>query len=285
MGTVRLAYMGNIINRSLVRAGVLAMGAALLLSCRSIKEDRELCPAFLNVSFADRDAIVRPVTLLGYGDEELFRESIDVSLYDPYWVKAVRKGVFNVCAYYGRQVSAASGLRLTVPLGSECDSLYAFHTLVDCTGEEAYAEVKLHKQFCTVHLDIRKPLTGDNAISNYSFLVEGNTCGFDLLDFRPVSGSYRIEPSAREGETIVDFRIPRQVDDSMKLSIWYNHPEVGVPAHFGTFPLGEYFSKMGYDWKADDLQDFYVAIDVIAGLIVINVEGWEEGYTFQFIEQ
>ena len=276
--------MRNFIKYCISFSGVAAIGLASLVGC-SIKEDRDVCPAFLNVSFTDRDAIEDRVSLLGYGTEKLFRETIDVMEHDPYWVKAVKKEVFTVSAYYGVNIASERSHYVDIPLGSECDSLYAYHTVVDCTGEEAYAEVTLHKQFCTVHLDIRKPLTGVNAISNYSFLVEGNTCGFDLLNFEPVMGSYRIEPSAKPGETIVDFRVPRQVDDSMKLSIWYNHPDVGVPAHFGTFPLGEYFSRMGYRWDVEDLQDFYVAIDVIAGLIIINVEGWEDGYTFSFIEQ
>ena len=276
--------MRNFIKYCFSFAGMAAVGLVCLTGC-SIKEDRVVCPSFLNVSFTGREAIEEKVGLLGYSTEELFRESIDVNEHDPYWVKAVKKGVFTVSAYYGVDAASAGGHYVNIPLGSECDSLYAYHTEVDCTGDEAYAEVTLHKQFCTVHLDIRKPLTGVNAISNYSFLVEGNTCGFDLLNFKPVMGSYRIEPFAKPGETIVDFRVPRQVDDSMQLSIWYKHPEVGVPAHFGTFPLGEYFSRMGYRWDVEDLQDFYVAIDVIAGLVIINVEGWEEGYTFTFIEQ
>ena len=44
-------------------------------------------------------------------------------------------------------------------------------------------------------------------------------------------------------------------------------------------------AKMHYDWNTEDLQDIYVKIDLVSGFITIMVEGWEEGYTFSFIEQ
>lgn len=272
------------LKNSATLAVLLAFGLMAGTGC-SVKEDRVPCPAYLSVSFAGRESISRPVGLLGYSTLELFREDVEVEKHDPCWVKAVRKGEFALSAYYGVELATAADHYVVVPVGSECDSLYAYHTVVDCTGDMACAEVALHKQFCTVHLDLNKPLAGSNAITNYSFLVEGNTCGFDLLDFQPVMGTYRIEPRAAGGKRVVDFRVPRQADDSMTVTIRYSSPEVATPLLLGVFPLGEYIGRLGYRWDTEDLQDIYVVIDAITGLVTISVEGWEEGYTFTFIEQ
>ena len=82
-----------------------------------------------------------------------------------------------------------------------------------------------------------------------------------------------------EGESIVTFRIPRQEDNELAVTI---HPEGSVPARF---PLGDYIDRLGYNWKTEELQDIYVAIDLARGLIDIRVADWEEGTTFPLIEQ
>lgn len=270
-------------HRFVFLAAALSSGLVAGTGC-SVKEDRVPCPAYLNVSFADRETIVKNVGMLGYTRSEVFREDINVAEYNPYWVKAVRKGIITLSAYYGMDGASASGHQVTIPVGSQCDSLYAFHEDVDCTGDMAYADVTLHKQFCTVFLDLNKPLTGQNSLNHYHLLVEGNTCGFDLLNFKPVEGSFRIEPRAEQGERVVRFRIPRQMDDSMKVTITYLTDD-GEDIPMEKFPLGEYIARMGYNWKAEDLQDIYVKVDIVAGFITVSVDGWEDGYVFRFIEQ
>jgi hypothetical protein len=140
----------------------------------------------------------------------------------------------------------------------------------------AYASVTFRKQFATVFLDIRKSA---DVVRNCRFLVEGNSCGFDLLDFSPVEGPFRCEPAPREGESIVTFRVPRQGDNSLAVTI---RPEESVPARF---PLGEYIDRLDYNWKTEELQDIYVAIDLARGLVDVQVADWEEGTTFPLIEQ
>ena len=111
------------------------------------------------------------------------------------------------------------------------------------------------------------------------FQVEGNSCGFDLLDFSPVAGKFRCEPRPLEGESIVTFRVPRQGDNSLAVTI---HPEGSTT---NRFPLGEYIDRLGYSWKTEELQDIYVAIDLARGLVDVRVADWEEGTTFPLIEQ
>lgn len=277
--------MKNRVSRLVLLGGAVLSGLLAGVSC-SVKEDRMPCPAYLNISFEDRENITKRVNLLGYNTEEVFRQNLNVQedYEGEYLVKAVHKSKFNLSAYYGVETSRDSGHYITVPMGTQCDSLYSFQTDVDCTGDMAYANVVFHKQFCTIYVDLNKPLEGQNSISHYRFLVEGNTCGFDLMSYLPLEGSYRIEPAPREGERVVDFRVPRQMDDSLQLTIYYQMDE-GPLVKMETFSLGGYMAKMHYDWNTEDLQDIYVKIDLVSGFITIMVEGWEEGYTFSFIEQ
>jgi hypothetical protein len=165
---------------------------------------------------------------------------------------------------------------MRIPPGSESDSLYAWSGEVDATGDLAQASVTFRKQFATVFLDIRK---SPDIVRSCRFLVEGNSCGFDLLDFSPVYGPFRCEPSPQEGESVVTFRVPRQGDNGLTVTI---RPEGSAPARF---PLGEYIDRLGYSWKTEELQDIYVAVDLARGLIDVRVADWEEGTTFPLIEQ
>ena len=256
--------------------------AGVFASC-TVKEARVPCPSYLNVSFADRDQVPEgaEVNLLGWNDAELFRACIDIADYDPYWVRGVHKQILLLSAYRGVEKVKDDGHYVLITPGNQADSLYAFHDEVDCTGDMGYSEVTFRKQFCTVHLDI---LRSASQMKDFRFMVEGNTCGFDLLSFEAVSGSFRCEPVAAGGARVVDFRIPRQVDDSMTVTLWMR-TESGNYENLGTFPLGEYIVRTGYNWSAEELQDIYIVIDLVLGQITIQVEGWEHGKTFMYYEQ
>ena len=267
----------------LFKAGALSAALSLPAAGCTVKEDRTPCPCYLQVGFSDRGSIPpgAEVLLLGWGEEELFRAGIDVADHDPYWVKAVRKGTFCLSACRGGGAVTGSGHCVTITPGHQCDSLYAYHAGVDATGDMAHAQVTFRKQFCTVHLDIMRT---PSEMSRFRFLVEGNSCGFDLLTFDPVPGTYRFTPEPETGGRLVDFRIPRQADEDLSLTLWCVNAD-GALDRIGTFPLGSYIARTGYDWKAEDLQDVYIIIDLVLGQMLVSVEGWENGVLFPFIEQ
>jgi hypothetical protein len=184
--------------------------------------------------------------------------------------------MLTLSACTGIGESFAEGRHMRIQPGSQADSLYAWFEEVDATGDRAYAKVAFRKQFATVFLDIRKPAETVHACR---FLVEGNSCGFDLLDFSPVSGTFRFAPVPGEGEEIVTFRLPRQGDSKLSVSI---QPEGSAPARF---PLGEYIDRLGYNWKTEELQDIYVAVDLARGLVDVRIADWEEGAVFPLVEQ
>ena len=256
--------------------------ACCLLSC-SIKEDRMPCPCYLCVTLNDKAALPEgsSVGLLGWNDGMVFANEVELDLFNPAWIKAVHKQMMSVSAWRGAREGGVSGHYAMITPGTQCDSLYAYHCDVDATGETVKTDVTFRKQFCTVHLDIMKRAS---EMKDYRFTVEGNTCGFDLLDFTPVEGAFRYDPVAEEGARIVDFRIPRQTDDSLSLLVWYKDAD-GSFQLAGSFPLGKYIVRTGYDWRDENLQDVYVMIDLILGQVFIIVEGWEDGDFYQSVEQ
>ena len=256
---------------------IITTGLMLLLtglsSC-TVKEDRGPCPCSLQVTFSDPEESGTAV-LSGWGPDRIFREEVRIEDCRPYWTKSVPKGELVLSACKGIRQSSTEGHRVMIPAGNQADSLYACFTAVDATGDLARAEVAFRKQFATIYLDIRKSA---EALRSYSFLVEGNSCGFDLLDFSPVPGLFRFSPAARDGESIVTFRVPRQADDALSVTI---RPDGKIPARFR---LGRYIAQLGYNWKSEELQDIYVAVDLVAGAVSIRVADWSEGVLIPLVE-
>ena len=259
-------------DRYLLLPACLALLTAL--SACTIKEARESCPCYLQVTFTDPEAS-GPAEMLGWQDGPLFHEQVRIEDCRPAWTKAVDKGFLTLSACKGIDRAATAGRTLYIPVGSQADSLYAYFGEVDATGDRADVLVSLRKQFATVLVDIRKT---PDVVRSCRFTVDGNTGGFDLLDFSPVAGLFRFEPVPRDGESIVSFRVPRQADNSLQLTIL---PEDSVPARF---PLGEYILQLGYNWKTEELQDIYVSIDLARGRAAVRIADWETGAEFPLIE-
>ena len=249
---------------------------AVSLSSCSIKEDRDPCPCYLRVAFEDRSVIDDDVCIIGWRDGELFRRTIDVSKYDPYWITAVHKGMLQVVTCMGLDEMISDGHYAVIPYGSQCDSLYSFFADVDATGDDVLVESSLKKQFATVHVDISRSAA---EMKDYRFRVTGNSCGFDLLDFSPLEGDFMYVPVPAPGQRVVDFRIPRQKDSSLSLAVWRGDDEIG------SFPIGDYVRRLGYKWDTKELQDIYLTIDFIIGHVIIGIDNWEDGVVMTFIEQ
>lgn len=275
----------------IVRAYILSLALVLplvsVLGC-SVKETREECPKYVNMNFHENEeALTGRVSVLGWDGEVLFRDDIDASELDRYWVKAVQEGLFDLSVCSGLLRSLPSGRIVSVPSGAQADSLYAYYTSVDTRNSDVVETVNFHKQFCTVNLDISRSA---EEMLDYRFVVSGNTCGFDLFSFVPVDGEYVYEPEVVPGEEKIAFRILRQVDDSLSLEIWRRREVTKGDGEkdyvsLGKFPLGKYIAKTGYSWSGEDLDDVFVKFGFALEYIQIGVDGWEEGTVFRFIEQ
>lgn len=239
-------------------------------SC-TVKEDRSGCPCWLQVRVQNKEVVSTPVGVIGWNGSGLFDESFSIVEYPDYYERIVEKGFLHVLGYSGvRSMTLDAGHSLVIEYGRECDSLYSCSLPVDATGEFADAPLMLRKQFATVYLDIRK--SADD-LRDYSFVVEGGVCGFDLLRHSPVEGAFRCEPSAVSGSSVAVFRVPRQKDDSLVLGLTYDAGQ-GAFA-IDRYPLGRYIAALNYSWSSEDLQDIYIMLDIISGRINIGVDGWE----------
>lgn len=235
-----------------------------LVSC-TVKEDRRVCPCALEVSFHDSVTDKDSVILLGWSEEELFDVRIDTEDYPEVYTQNTPRKIVSFGAIKGMGISIKIGHQLVTPEGHECDSLYAYSEVIDCTGETAHTIVKFHKQFATIHIGIVN--TNYNP-DDYSFVVTSHSCGIDILNYDAVAGDFRCEPYLYS-EKEYRCRVTRQADDSLTLTAIHHTGDKAV------FPLGKYISSIGYDWKATELQDVYITLDMSRGKIGVGIADWE----------
>lgn len=255
---------------------LIPLAALLLLSAAcSIKENRADCPCYLHVSFEERGAIGHDgVRLIAWNSDELFHENdIDITEHNPYWVRAVRKDRFTLSASRGVEGAIIAAHAVTVPEGSAFPPAWSSYHWIDATGENAYSDFLLHKQYAEVRLQCRE---GGPQMEDLAFTVRGSSCGFDLLTLEAVEGAFRYVP-ANDG-TEVRFRLPRQADDALSLEIRRSGE------HVGDFALGRYLHRAGYNWKALDLKDIDIVLDLVIGQVYLIVDGWEEGTVITLTE-
>lgn len=254
---------------------VLVVSVLAMLSSCTVKEDREFCPCWLDVFFEDGDRFGPDAVLIGWTDRAVFRDTVDIPSHQDGYSRQVEKGFLNVSAVHGLAPGALRDRYAVIPFGSQSDSVWSYAALVDARGESAEVGVRFRKQFATVYLDIRKSAED---LNDYRFIVEGESCGFDVVSGEPLKGSFRHEPAPMPGSTITSFRLPRQGDGNLSLGIMYED-EDRVSSQ-SNFPLGAYILSIGYDWKSEDLQDIFITVDIVNGRINIGVDDWESDADF-----
>ena len=226
------------------------LGLVALVSC-SVKEDRSDCPCWLTV---DAD---KAVSVNGwFGTRSLF--DVKGGFID----KMVPRGIVNVVASYGN---------FSVPEGQQMDSLFARRIPVDTDCESAFASVTLCKNFATIELDFKDE---DDGRTTYDLLATGTVAGVNARTLEPEDGPFSCIP-----EPILDgrgyaFRVPRQKDESLNVTLSYNGKAVE------TIDLGYLIAKTGFDWKAENLGDIAILCDLPAHTFTITVKEWEGPVTF-----
>lgn len=257
---------------ALLLSGIVLSSA---VSC-TVKELRTECPCWLQVSVLNKEVVTTDVSLIGWDGAEAFSDRFSTVHYPDVYEKTVTKGLYYVMGYEGvSYLRNDGGHSLVIDYGMEADSLYCCCLQVDATGEFADVPMTLRKQFATIHLDIKKTPA---ELERYSFEVNGGVCGFDLLGMQPVEGAFRCTPEPTDGRSVVSFRVPRQKDDSLQLTLTYDDGPEGFD--MDSYPLGRYIRMLNYNWKSDDLQDIYITMDIISGKIQIGVESWEPAVDF-----
>ncbi|MBO4435240.1 MAG: hypothetical protein J5769_07315 [Bacteroidales bacterium] len=219
------------------------------LSCSFVKEDRELCPCNLTIEVAGAPG---PVRLLVEGPS-FERDSTVAGDTSVTWrVPRPDVRITAVCgAEWNRGVVIADGC--------ECPPLYLGVGRVETNSENATCVPPLNKAYCQIDMQFKCPA----GWKPLPVAVTGNICGYSASG-NPAPGAFRCEaePSGVTGRC--RFRIPRQRDASLLLTIGSSW----------TFALGEYLRQTGYNWNEPDLQDVQLDIDISLTDITFRSASW-----------
>ena len=257
---------------------IMFMTVMLLLPSCFVKEDRDECPCWMTVEMPDRVGHDGSVVLRLHGNYD------DGAMDYAYKVSESIKADVGILEYEVPRgsigVSVVNSARLVVPVGEQMDSLYGFFKPYHTRCESVKCDVELHKEFCTVSFT----LVDEHYESPYDIEVRGNVFGVSPWDLVPVSGAFKYAPVAEEG--VYRLRVPRQVDASLEMVMLEVPGQAGYDgeraeddgerAVVNRFPLGEYIIRSGYDWRATDLSDVSVALDLEKQQVMVTVSGWDE---------
>ena len=222
------------------------LGLVALVSC-SVKEDRSDCPCWLTVEAE------KAISLSAwYGSHQILDKHrggfVDYT---------VPRGIVELVASYGK-FSAAEGHQM--------DSLFAQRALVNTDGETAGHSVRLNKNFTTVELDFKEEEDGR---TGYDLLAIGSVSGVDERTLEPIDGIFRYVPDPVNKGRGYAFRVPRQKDNSLALTLSYDGNVVE------TIDLGHLIARSGFDWKSENLGDVSIICDLPAHTFTITVKDWE----------
>ena len=244
-----------------------------LSSCSIIKENRDSCPCNLVVEITGvQDA---PASLLVKSvSDSSYVELLSVSR-DTLLTLFVPRGGVTLSAWTGAPAPEEAVL---IPSGSEAPPLYLYHGKVDARTDLAYADIRLHKQFCTLSLEVEGPPGWGPPIGT---AVRGNACGMSLTG--GIIPGYFLhspsQPAVADGNTvrIGSIRLPRQHPDSQLMLDIVMQDNI-----IRTFTLGACLQKAGYNWTAQDLEDITVHMDLSVSEITFTHTGFSEPITLDF---
>ena len=262
------------------RTGILGALSIIVfwMSCNVVMEDRRECPCNLSVQMKGLPASPALLYVNGsvagkaYGDTTL-----------TVWVEG--GGTASVTVVAGAVPS--SDRVVWIPYGEASTPLYVFGAEVDCTGESAFVQARLQKQFCTLNLYFKGLTEGDvtegaqpsvakmiadapcgfapsvNNSQPFSVSIRGSVNGYSLVEGKPLPGAFRC---CVEGTSV---RLPRQnPGDPLWLDL------VMQDSVLRSFPLGTYLEEAGYDWTALDLPDRDLEIDISVSSIRFQTGTW-----------
>lgn len=233
----------------------------ILSSCSIIKENRDSCPCSLQVEISG--LMDTPATLLVKSmRDSSYVELLSISR-DTLMTLYVPRGGVTLSAWAG---ASAPGETVLIPSGSEAPPLYLYYGKVDAGGDLAYADIRLHKQFCTLTLEVEGPPGWGPPIGT---AVRGCAGGMSLTG-GIVPGNFSCSPSGLP----TTVRLPRQHPDSqLMLDIMMQDNIVR------TFSLGAYLQKAGYSWTSIDLADITVHMDLSVTAVTFTTPEQSESIT------
>jgi hypothetical protein len=210
------------------------------------------------------------------GGDFNFNETIPAHLIETIREEKVSKGSIRISGVLSKNGKES----LIVTEGNQADSLYAFSTTIEATGEKAYVLMEAHKQFTTVHIkesSVENAENGrQNRLENVHMRVRGNFIGIDSHNIEPLPGKFECEVPKASAIGEYSIRIPRQGDASIMMELILdgaNEETINSQGRL-TLPLGRYMEESGYDFHAESLADIYLGLDIVTRKAFIRVENW-----------
>lgn len=239
-------------------------------SC-TVLEDRSHCPCILEVDLTDVETMANKpsaveLRIADASGLELYRDEASANSYGVIREYGVPRGMVSVAAFSKTDVLQENGTSLLLPCGYQMDELFARSASIECSEETNRDYVVLHKQYSTVYLDFGP--SNDYVASSFELEAYGGFAGMDEFSLSPISGDFTcgVEQMSDGG---FSFRVPRQGDESLQLSLLRNGEE------FSSIPLGEKIAEAGFDWDSEDLDDIWVIIDLPTMDVTVKVLSWE----------
>ena len=240
----------------------------LILSSCSVKEDRDVCPCWLQIDLSTCSHYTDLVSLKGWtGERAVFGVHIPGEDFTQVHEEEVPRGMVSYCAHSLPGSYGLSGMTVVVPEGEQSPRLYAYRADVPAYGETASDRVSLHKQYAAVAVKM------ENAADGLEVTVRGRWNGLDLVTLSPVGGAFSFAPERTE-DGVWYFRLMRQGDDSLVMDITGGYGRT-VP-----YDLGGTIRAAGYDWGSEDLDDIFLGVDYVTGEVSVSVVPWEEGLVY-----
>lgn len=249
-------------------------------SC-DVKEDRSQCPCHLILSFSSSfDRFEGGALLLVFrsADDSLVTDTVVVSASGemeteaPYEIDVPREDLRLTVITLG-EVLYDPVKGMTIPVGSECPSVFLQSELLDTRCDVLRHNVVLCKDYCSLMVHLERPSEGDLP---FSLDVTGRVDGYSA-DGSPRTGAFRfVLTDSDESEFTVS--LPRQVDNSLLINVLSKDGKT-----LRSFAFGEYVAESGYDWTEADLKDLSITIDYSSSLITFKSDLWSETLSFEIV--
>lgn len=250
--------------RRIMRLILTAATTVPLLSSCFVKEDRDLCPCWIELDL--KNVKQEQVRLGGWNGSELFAVKVRPEEYPEYYETTSPRGELYLSAIWPDSLSVKDE-RISIPKGQQADTIYAYSSRLNTNCETVRDVVRMHKQFATVHLKMQIPDGFDSY--PYKVVIRGNTAGWDVRDFSGINGQFEYEPEL-EGVNEFSVRVPRQADKSLTAELYSANEKVDE------FRLGEIIAQTGFDWNAEELADISLEVDLTASIVLAHISDWEE---------
>ena len=235
-----------------------------LLSSCFVKEDRGLCPCWIELDL--NNIKQEQVRLGGWNGSELFAIKVKPEEYPDYYETTSPRGELYLSAIWPDSLPVREE-RISIPKGQQADSVYAYSSRLNTNCETVRDVVRMHKQFATVHLKMQIPDSFD--YYPYRVVIRGNTAGWDVRDFSGITGQFEYEPEL-EGVNEFSVRVPRQADKSLTAELYSANEKVDE------FRLGEIIAQAGFDWNAEELADISLDVDFTTSTVLAHISDWQD---------